>query len=67
MNTFTQTYPTDLRWSEWEQLAEFFPSARRGRPRKWATWLMINAILYVTRTGCQGRRLPRALPPWQTG
>src|SRR3989304_7507672 len=66
MATFTQTYPTDLKYTEWEQLAEFFPPQRRGRPRKWATWLIINAILYVTRTGCQWRMLPRDLPPWQT-
>jgi putative transposase len=66
MATFTQTYPTDLNYSEWQQLAEFFPPQRRGRPRKWELWLIINAILYVTRTGCQWRMLPRDLPPWQT-
>ena len=64
MATFTQTYPTDLKYTEWEQLAEFFPPQRRGRPRKWATWLIINAILYVTRTGCQWRLLPKDFPPW---
>ncbi len=26
----------------------------------------MNAILYVTRTGCQWRMLPKDLPPWQT-
>ncbi len=26
----------------------------------------MNALLYVTRTGCQGRMLPRDFPPWQT-
>lgn len=66
MATFTQTYPTDLKYTEWEQMAEFFPPQRRGRPRKWPTWLIINAILYVTRTGCQWRMLPKDLPPWQT-
>jgi putative transposase len=46
---------------------DFFPEANlRGRPRKWATWLILNAILYVTRTGCQWRMLPRDFPPWQT-
>jgi putative transposase len=66
MATFTQTYPTDLKYSEWMLIAEFFPPQRRGRPRKWEIWLIINAILYVTRTGCQWRMLPRDLPPWQT-
>lgn len=27
---------------------------------------MLNAILYVVRTGCQWRALPHDFPPWQT-
>jgi len=67
MITLTQTYPTDLTTTEWEQLVDWFPTASlRGRPRKWATWLILNAILSMTRTGCQWRMLPRDFPPWQT-
>jgi putative transposase len=66
MTTLMQTYATDLTATEWEPLMDFFPVSSRGRPRKWATWLIINAILYVTRTGCQWRMLPRDFPPWQT-
>jgi len=29
-------------------------------------WQILNAILYVVRTGCQWRMLPTNLPPWQT-
>ena len=66
MTKFTQTYPTDLKYSEWELIAEFFAPSPRGRPRKWAMWLIVNAMLYVDRTGCQWRMLPKDLPPWQT-
>src|SRR3990172_8141163 len=66
MAKFTQTYPTDLNCTEWERLAQFFPPSRRGRPLKWERWLIINAILYVNRTGCQWRMLPCNFPPWQT-
>src|SRR5882724_11040040 len=66
MTKFTQTYPTDLKYSEWQQIEQYFPAYKRGRPRKWETWLIINAIFYVTRTGCQWRMLPTNLPPWQT-
>ena len=66
MAKFTQTYPTDLKYTEWLLIAEFFPSPTRGRPRKWAMWQIVNAIMYVTRTGCQWRMLPKDLPPWQT-
>jgi putative transposase len=66
MTKFTQTYPTDLQYSEWSVIAQCFPPPKRGRPRKWELWRIINAILYVTRTGCQWRMLPKDLPPWQT-
>jgi putative transposase len=45
---------------------EFFPTHRRGRSRKWEMGQILNAILYVVRTGCQWRMLPTNLPPWQT-
>jgi putative transposase len=66
MTKSTQTYPTDLQYSEWLLLAQFFPPHTRGRPRQWETWLILNAILYVTRTGCAWRMLPTTFPPWQT-
>ncbi len=66
MAKFTQTYPTDLKYSEWQQIEQYFLPCRRGRPRKWEMWFIIDAILYVTRTGCQWRMLPTNLPPWPT-
>jgi len=66
MAKFTQTYPTDLKYTEWQQIEQYFAPCKRGRPRKWDLWLIVNAILYVTRSGCQWRMLPRDLPPWQT-
>lgn len=66
MTPFTQTYPTDLKYTEWLLIKEFFPAHKRGRPRKWEMWQIVNAIMYVTRTGCQWRMLPKDLPPWQT-
>jgi putative transposase len=66
MAKFTQTYPTDLQYSEWQQIEQFFPTSKRGRPRKWQIRLIVNAIFYVARTGCQWRMLPINFPPWQT-
>jgi putative transposase len=66
MPKLTQTYPTDLKYTEWILIAEFFPCHTRGRPCKWERWQIVNAILYVTRTACQWRMLPKDLPPWQT-
>jgi len=66
MTKFSQTYPTDLKYTEWMLIAEFFPPNKMGRPRKWEIWHIINAILCVNRMGCQWRMMPTDLPPWQT-
>jgi transposase len=39
---------------------------RRGRPRIWPLRRIIEAILYLDRTGCAWRYLPADFPPWQT-
>ncbi len=61
-----QTYPTDLNCNEWALIMDLFTRTNRGRPPKWALWLIVNAILYVARTGCQWRMLPKEYPPWPT-
>lgn len=66
MTKFTQTYPTDLKYTEWLLIADLFPAYILGRPRTWEMWQILNAIFYVVRTGCQWRMLPKDLPPWQT-
>ena len=60
-------YPCDLTDAEWASLAPLLPEpARRGRPRRWAPRLLVNAIFYVLRTGCAWRSLPHEYSPWQT-
>jgi putative transposase len=39
---------------------------RRGRPRVWPLRRIVEAILYVDRTGCAWRYLPADFPPWRT-
>jgi putative transposase len=66
MTKFTQTYPTDLKYTKWMLIADFFLPNAIGRSRTWEMWQIINAIFYIVRTGCQWRMLPTDLPPWQT-
>jgi putative transposase len=50
-------------------LARHLPAerpGRRGRPRIWPARRIIEAILYLDRTGCAWRYLPADFPPWQT-
>ena len=55
-------YPSDLRDAEWARLEPLIPLARPGgRPPA------MNAILYLLRTGCPWRYLPRdGFPPRST-
>src|SRR5215210_738555 len=60
-------YATCLTDPEWALAAPFLPPpAAIGRPRRWPMRAVLDAILYVLRTGCAWRHLPRDFPPWQT-
>jgi len=60
-------YPSDLTDEQWQLIRPLLPPASRvGRPREVCRRQVINAILYVNRTGCQWRQLPRDFPKWRT-
>jgi transposase len=60
-------YATSLSDAEWALVAPFLPvSAETGRPRRWPLRRILDAILYVLRTGGAWRHLPREFPPWPT-
>lgn len=62
----TAIYDTDLTDAQWEFIQPMLPKPRkRGRPpldRR----PVINAILYITKTGVQWRLLPKDFPKWKT-
>lgn len=62
-----EPYATCLTDPEW-QIAQALlpPPAPCGRPRRWTMRRLVDAVLYVLRTGCAWRHLPRDFPPWQT-
>ena len=60
-------YPSDLTNADWEQLAPLIPAARKGgRPRTTDMREALNELLYLLRTGCQWRYLPKDFPPRST-
>ncbi len=60
-------YSTDLTDAQWAVLEPLLPVARtRGRPRRTDLRAVIDAILYLLRTGCQWRLIPSDFPPWGT-
>ena len=60
-------YATSLSDSEWALVAPMLPTpAATGRPWRWSMREVLDAILYVLRTGCAWRHLPQDFPPWST-
>lgn len=57
-------YPTDLTDEQWALVAPDIPPARGNR--RVDIREVINAILYITRAGCQWRMLPHEFPNWRT-
>jgi putative transposase len=64
-----ESYPSDLTNDQWSFLEPVLPPERTnglGRPREVDLREVINAILYLVRSGCQWDMLPHDLPPKST-
>src|SRR6266545_5936871 len=60
-------YFTDLTDAEWRLLDPSVPPVKLGgRPADHVRREIVNAILYVLRTGCQWEAMPHDLPSWKT-
>jgi transposase len=60
-------YPSDLSDLQWELVEPLLPAPKTGgRPEKHPRRTIVDAILYVVRTGCSWRQLPADFPPWET-
>src|SRR6185295_6917805 len=60
-------YPSDLTDEHWQRIEPFLPLAKPGgRPRKTDLREVVNAILYLVRSGCQWRMIPHEFPAWKT-
>ena len=58
-----EKYPTDLTDSQWAIIEPLFSGMRN---RKWSKRELVNAVLYLVKTGCQWRQLPHDFPPYST-
>ena len=60
-------YASDQKDGEWNLIMPLLPPVKRlGRPRTTDLREVLNAILYMARTGCQWRMLPKEFPPRST-
>lgn len=58
-------YPCGLTDVEWAQVQPIFdPTGRPGRPERYPRRTMLDACVYVLRSGCSWRMLPKEFPAW---
>ena len=62
-----KAYPSDLSDEQWELIRNLVPEPLTGgRPAKYERREVVNAILYVLRSGCAWRMMPHDLPSKET-
>lgn len=69
ISTQRKPYSSDLTDEQWAMVEPLIPAARvqrGGRPRKVNMREVVNAILYLNRSGCQWEMLPHDLLPKST-
>ncbi len=60
-------YKTDLTDKQWALIAPHIPPAKEGgRPRDTDMREVVNACIYIGRTGCQWSMIPSDFPPKST-
>ena len=61
-------YPDNLNDDEWNLVKKYIDirSKLGGRPPKHGKRVMLDAIMYLLRTGCSWRHLPKDFPPWKS-
>jgi putative transposase len=55
------SYPTNVSNSQWQIISKYLDVERN---RKYELREIVNAILYLVKTGCQWRMLPQDFPKW---
>ena len=65
--THATHYPTDLTDAEWELIKDdMLARSHSGAPRTVCTRCVVNALLYLHKTGCQWELLPHDFPNYST-
>lgn len=60
------SYPSDLKEAQWGLIKDHFRFGRYGNRRTHDKRQLVNAVFYLTKTGCQWRQLPKDFPSWST-
>ena len=65
--TKRKPYATDLADAEWAIIEPLLPPpSKEGKPREVDIREVVNAIIYLLKSGCTWRLLPNDFPKWDT-
>ena len=59
-------YPSDLTDTQWDCISHHFATGKYGNRAIHTRRSLVNGMLYVVKTGCQWRMLPKDFAPWKT-
>ena len=66
MEAKAEPYPSDVTPKEWLIVKPLLPkSGKLGRPPRYSQRVMLNAMMYVVRSGCTWRMMPKEFPHWR--
>lgn len=62
----THTYPSDISRNQFNKIKPLLESGRKKtRPRKVDLYDVFCGVLYILKSGCQWRMLPKEYPKWE--
>lgn len=62
----SKQYPSDATDEQWAVLGALIPPSHGGKPPEKDMRVVVNALFYRNRSGCQWRMLPREFGPWES-
>jgi len=63
----SHSYPSDISREQFNKIKSILESARKKtRPRRIDLYDVFCGILYILKSGCQWRMLPKEFPKWRT-
>jgi putative transposase len=60
------TYSSDLTENQWELIQQYFDTGNYGKYRTHDKKHLVDAVLYIIKTGSQWHLLPKDYPPYKT-
>ena len=57
-------YSTDITDKQWDLIEHIFRAHKGQHFTEHPKRILLNAVLYIVKTGCQWRLLPNDFPPW---